>query len=99
MQPKQLLMYSSREEFHDWIVNSDLAISESELETNEKKKSILIPGLKDITTYIDFVNFFQCDTMQTMAWFTPIEGEDSPKVNVIPIHITSNQYVIAETES
>lgn len=97
MQVKQILMYDSREDFYNWIVKSDLAINGEELTTNEKKKSIIVPGLKDILTYVDYVNFFQCDSIQTMAWVTPVEGEEKPRLNVVAIHIASMQYEPEET--
>lgn len=92
MQAKQILMFESRKDFYDWLVGSDLAMSAEEVTEKESKKSVLIPQLQTVTTYEDYVNHFQCDSIQTMAWTTEAEGSEKPKVNLIPIHIASLQY-------
>lgn len=97
MQAKQILMYESREEFYNWLINSDLAMDAEELKTNEKKKSLIIPQLQNVKTYEEYVNYFQCDSLQTMAWTTPAEGEKKPNVSLVPIHIASMQFVPEET--
>jgi hypothetical protein len=97
MQAKQILMYESRKDFYDWLLGSDLAMSEEEVKSNEKKTSVIIPPMQNITTYLEYANYFQCDSIQTMAWATSVEGEEKPRVSLIPIHVASMQYVPNET--
>jgi len=86
-------MYDSRKDLYDWLVNSDLAMNEEEIVSNEKKLHTLIPPHTSIKTYEDFVNNFSCDSIQTLAWMTKSETEgEKPKLSLIPIHIASMQY-------
>ena len=95
MQAKQILMFESRKALYDWLVTSNLAIQEEELKSNEKKTEIIIPQHSGIKTYVDYVNQLMCDTMQTMVWMKPVTEEgEKPQVSMIPIHITSDQFVI-----
>lgn len=90
MQVKTILMFDSRADFHQWLVNSDLAINENELKTNEKKKGTLILPLRSITNYVDFVNYFQCDSIQSLAFMGAVEDKEENNCNIMPIHISSD---------
>lgn len=90
MQLNKIMMFESRKEFRDWLVASDLAITEKEIAEVEKKTCKLLPPLAEIETYEDFVNYYQCDNMQTIIWVT--EDEDGEKkMNALPIFITSDK--------
>lgn len=92
MEAKQILMYESRKAFYDWLLNSDLAMQEEELKSNEKKTQVIIAQHGGIKTYVDYVNQFLCDSMQTMAWMTPPKAEgEKPIIAMIPIHISSDK--------
>lgn len=92
MQAKQILMFESRKALYDWLVTSDLAIQEEELKSNEKKTEVIIPQHGGIKTYLEYVNQFSCDIMQTMAWMKPAEEEGGkPQISMIPIHIESDK--------
>jgi hypothetical protein len=86
-------MFDDREDLYNWLVNSDLAMNKGEVESNDKKQSVILAPHEQIKSYTDLVNHFSCDAIQTLAWVTPSETEDEkPALNVIPIHIQSMQY-------
>lgn len=88
-------MFDSRKAFYDWLVTSDLAIQAEELKSNEKKTDVIIPQHGGIKTYVEYVNQFMCDSMQTMAWMKPATEEGGkPQVSMIPIHIQSDRLEI-----
>jgi len=92
---KQVLWFNSRKEFYDWVVGSELAISEEELETNEKKKFMLLPPLDTVVTYLDLTNYFVCDNMQTIVWMKKEEEEGKePTIQAVPIMINSDKLEI-----
>lgn len=92
MQVRQMLMFDDRTDFYNWLIKSDIAMTSDELKANENKKHIIIPPNDQIVEYIDYVNYFNCDSLQTLAWKTESEESDNPKVSLVPIYIESYKY-------
>ena len=89
---KQILWYSNRREFYEWLVNSEMAISKEELVKNEKKKFLILPPLAEIKSYVELVNYYVCDQMQTIIWSDESTEEGKgPNIQAMPIIINSDK--------